>query len=165
MFFDWPEASLLAVLQTTSQTLPCLCPLVQFQEAPPPPGQQHSPPSLGLLLAPWVLHLPRVRGGIRKEERQRGKLTWDPGRACAVRRESTQSVESLQGDGEPGSQPCLKVWEVSISLHLRVIPQIPVSKLYKNGISGSSSETDLVLSSAVYAIADLALVYASFSPH
>lgn len=51
-------------------------------------------------MAPWVLHLPRVGGrGIRKEERQRGKLTWDPGRAPAVRRESIQCVESLQGDG------------------------------------------------------------------
>lgn len=63
------------------------------------------------------------------------------------------------------SQPGLKVWELSISPHLRVIPQIPVSKLFKTGISGSSSETDLVLSSVVYAIADVALVYASFSPH
>ena len=35
---------------------------------PTPPGQQHSPPSQGPLVAPWAPHLPRVRRHERGEK-------------------------------------------------------------------------------------------------
>lgn len=71
-------------------------------------------------------------------------MKWNLGRARAVR------TECLAHSLVP------MVWEVSTSLHLRILPQTPVSKLFiKNGTLGSSSKTDSVLSSAFYSIADI----------
>lgn len=134
--------------------LPCLWPLAQLQEAPPPPDQQHSPPSPGLLVAPWDLHLPRVRG--RKTRREtKGKVNVGSWASLSIRRERTQCVESLRVDGVPGSQPGSHGLGGIHQSHQKVIPQTPVLMLFKNGTSGSSSKTDSVLRSAVYSIADI----------
>lgn len=66
----WPEVPTDVCSRSTTQMVPDRTQLAQFQQILPPPGQQHSPPSQGPQVAPWVLHPPRVRRHRREKKKK-----------------------------------------------------------------------------------------------